>query len=153
RLADAALAQGLEHPMLFNLAADRLERDGRYEDALALLLRGHELAPADVGLNQALGLVLTRLERYVQAVSHLDAVIAAQPGFAPAYAARGAALEAIGEIQGAEAAYRRAVELHPGHLLAISGLASLAARRGRPAEARGFAEAVLAAEPGYPEAV
>ena len=37
RLADAALAAGLRHPMLFNLAADRWEREGRFDDALALL--------------------------------------------------------------------------------------------------------------------
>ena len=147
RLAQTALDQGLEHPMLFNLAADRLERDGRFEEALALLQRGHALAPADPGLNQAQGLVLHRLERYVLAVDRFDAVIAAQPGFAPAHAARGASLEAIGDIQAAEAAYRKALALQPGHLAAISGLASLAARRGRTAEARELAGQVLAAQP------
>lgn len=151
--AQAALALGLEHPMLFNLAADRQEREGRYEDARALLQKGLDLAPQDLGLNQAMGLVQQRLERYAQALPHFDAVIAAQPGFAPAHAARGAALEALGDIQAAEAAYRKAVELHPGHLAAIAGLASLASRRGLPAEARGLAEQVLAVQPDYPEAV
>ncbi|HEY0435030.1 MAG TPA: tetratricopeptide repeat protein, partial [Phenylobacterium sp.] len=117
-LAEAALAQGLQHPMLFNLAADRLEREGRYEDARGVLQAGCDLAPDDLGLNQALGLVLHRLERYAAAVTHFDTVIAAQPGFAPAHAARGASLEALGDLQGAEAAYRRATELHPGHLVA-----------------------------------
>ena len=153
RLADAALAAGLRHPMLFNLAADRWEREGRFDDALALLQQGHDLAPADLGLNQALGLVLHRLERHTAAVVHFDAVIAAQPGFAPAHAARGAALEAIGDIQAAEAAYREAVTLQPGHLAAIAGLASLASRRGRSAEARALADQVLAAQPNYPDAV
>lgn len=153
RLAEAALAEGLEHPMLFNLAADRLEREARFEDALGLLQKGHALAPADPGLNQALGLVLHRLERFVLAIGHFDKVIAAQPGFAPAHAARGVSLEAIGDIQGAEAAYRRAVDLQPGHLAATSGLASLAGRRGRTAEARELAGHVLAAQPNYPDAV
>jgi len=153
RLAEAALAEGLQHPMLFNLAAGRLEQEARYEDALARLQEGHALAPADPGLNHAMGLVLHRLERFVQAVGCFDAVIAAQPGFAAAHAARGAALEAIGDIQGAEAAYRRAVELQPGHLVAISGLASLAGRRGRSTEARELAGQVLAAQPNYPDAV
>jgi tetratricopeptide (TPR) repeat protein len=151
--AEAAVAQGLEHPMLFNLAAERQEREGRYEDARGLLERGLGLAPQDLGLNQAMGLVLHRLERYAQALPHFDAVLAAQPDFAPAHAARGSALEALGDIQAAEAAYRRAVELHPGHLAAISGLASLASRRGRAAESRALAEQVLAAQPNYPDAV
>jgi tetratricopeptide (TPR) repeat protein len=153
RLAEAALAQGLKHPMLFNLAAGRLEAETRFEDALALLQQGQALAPADPGLNHAMGLVLNRLERYAQAVARFDAVIADQPGFAAAHAARGAALEAMGDIQGGEAAYRRAVELQPGHLMAISGLASLASRRGRNAEARALAGQVLAAQPNYPDAV
>lgn len=152
-MAEAALAQGLEHPMLFNLAADRLEREGRLEDGLALLERGHELAPQDVGLNQALGLNLHRLERYALALPRFDAVIAAQPAFAPAHAARGAALEALGQITGAQAAYERALELQPQNLAALSGLASLASRRGRHAEARGLAERVLQGEPDYPDAV
>ena len=151
--AEAALAQGLEHPMLFNLAAGRQETEGRFDEARALLQKGLALAPGDVGLNQAMGLVLHRLERYALALPHFDAVLAAQPGFAPAHAARGSALEALGDIQGAEAAYRRAVELQPGHLAAISGLASLASRRGRAAEARALAEQVLAAQPNYPDAV
>jgi tetratricopeptide (TPR) repeat protein len=153
RLAEAALAAGLQHPLLFNLAAARLEQEQRYEEALALLQQGHALAPADPGLNHALGLVLSRLERYVQAIERFDAVIAAQPGFAAAHAGRGAALEAIADIQGAEAAYRKATELQPGHLLAIAGLASLAIRRGRSAEARELAGQVLAAQPNYPDAV
>ena len=152
-LAEAALAAGLQHPMLFNLAADRLERQARFEDALGMLQQGQALAPADPGLNQAMGLVLHRLERFVRAVARFDAVIAAQPGFAPAYAARGASREAIGDIQAAEADYRRAVELQPGNLAAISGLASLAGRRGRHAEARALAEQVLAGQPNYPDAV
>src|SRR5437899_344921 len=136
RLAETALADGLEHPMLFNLAAARLEHEARFEEALALLERGHALAPQDVGLNQALGLCLHRLGRYAQAVPHFDTVIAAQPTFAPAHATRGATLEALGSIQEADAAYHRADELQPGNLAALSGLASLASRRGRHARRR-----------------
>jgi len=153
QMAAAALAAGLEHPMLFNLAADRLEREQRYDEALALLERGRALAPQDPGLNQALGLCLHRLERPTEALAHFDAVLAAQPAFAPGHAARGAALEAIGDIRGAEAAYLRAVELQPQSLIALSGLASIASRRGRHAEARALAERVVAGEPDYPDAV
>ncbi|WP_372785212.1 sulfotransferase [Phenylobacterium sp.] len=152
-MAEAALAEGLEHPMLFNLAADRPEREGRFEDALALLERGHAFAPQDIGLRQALGLCLHRLERYAAAVPHFDAVIAAQPAMAPAHAARGAALEVMGDIRGAEAAYDRAVALDPRSLAALSGLASLASRRGRHAEARALAEQVVAGQPDYPDAL
>jgi tetratricopeptide (TPR) repeat protein len=152
-MAEAALAQGLEHPMLFNLAADRLEREDRFEEALALLQRGHDFAPQDLGLRQALGLNLHRLEHYASALIHFDAVVAAHPDIAPAHAARGATLEAMGDIRGAAAAYGRAVELDPQNLAALCGLASLASRHGRHAEARVLAGQVLTRQSNYPDAV
>jgi tetratricopeptide (TPR) repeat protein len=153
RLAEAALAGGLQHPMLYNLAAERLEAQDRFGEALVLLQRGHGLAPDDVGLRQALALCLFRLQRYADALPHFDALIAAEPGFAPGHAARAATLDALGRFEAAEAGYRRALELDAGNLLAVAGLASLASRAGRHAEARALAERVLQAEPGYPEAL
>ncbi|HEY2752966.1 tetratricopeptide repeat-containing sulfotransferase family protein [Phenylobacterium sp.] len=152
-MAEAALARGLEHPMLFNLAAGRLEREDRFEEALVLLLRGHDLAPDDVGLRQALGLNLHRLERYAEALAHFGVVVAAHPDVAAGHAARGASLEALGDIQGAGTAYNRAVDLQPQNLAALCGLASLASRRGRHAEARALAERVVQGQPDYPDAV
>src|SRR6201999_3947791 len=53
----------------------------------------------------------------------------------------------------AEAAFRRAHELQPENLLALAGIASVADRRGEHAQARVLAEQVLAAQPGYPDAL
>lgn len=152
-LAEAALADGLEHPLTFNLAAGQLESLDRFAEALALLERGHRMAPEDLGLRQALGLCLFRLQRFEAALPHFDAMVAAQPEFAQAHAARGAALDQLGRAAEAEAAFRRACDLQPQNLLAISGLASTASQAGRHAEARAFAQQVLDAEPGYPEAI
>lgn len=152
-MAEAALAQGLEHPLTLNLVAEHLESQERFAEALVLLERGHRIAPDDLGLRQALGLCLFRLQRFGPALPHFDAMIAAEPDFAPSHAARGAALEALGRVEEAEAAFRQAVELQPDNLLAVAGLASTASRANRHAEARGFAEQVLAVEPGFPDAV
>lgn len=152
-MGEAALADGLEHPLTFNLAAGRLESEDRFGEALALLERGHRQTPADLGLRQALALCLFRLQRFAAALPHFDAIVAAQPSFAPAHAARGAILEQIDRLKEAEDAYRRAYDLQPDNLLALSGLASTASRAGRNAEARELAEKVLAGEPGYPDAV
>ena len=152
-LAETALAGGLEHPLVFNLAAERLESEDRFVEALALLDRGHRRFPADLGLRQALGLCLFRLQRFEPALPHFDALVAAEPELAQAHAARGVILEALDRPDEAEAAFRRAYELAPENLLAIAGLASTASRRGDHAEARGLAERVLKAEPGYPDAV
>jgi tetratricopeptide (TPR) repeat protein len=152
-LAAAALAGGLEHPLIFNLTAEQLESEDRFGEALALLDRGHRRFPDDLDLRQALGLCLFRLQRFEPALPHFDALVAAEPGFAHAHAARGATLEGLDRIEDAEAAFRRAYELEPENLLAIAGLASTASRRGDHAQARGFADQVLAAQPGYPDAV
>jgi Flp pilus assembly protein TadD len=152
-LAEQALKSGLEHPMLFNLVALKLEAEERYEDAVATLTRAAEVAPEDLGVRHALGLNLHRLERYAEALAAFDAVLAAQDGFAPGHVARGEALAALGRISEAEAAYRRALDLQPGNLVALSGMAALLSRRGQHAEARAMAEPVLAQQPGYPDAV
>jgi tetratricopeptide (TPR) repeat protein len=152
-LAETALAGGLEHPLLLNLVAGRREAEGRHEDALRLLQRAHALSPQDVGVRHALGLCLVRLERYPEGLAQFDAVVAAQPAFAPGHGARGMTLEALGDIRGAGAAYSRALELQPGNLVALAGAASLASRRGAHAEARVLAEQVLKSAPGYPDAV
>ncbi|MGZ6015749.1 MAG: tetratricopeptide repeat protein [Phenylobacterium sp.] len=152
-MAEAALAGGLEHPLVFNLAAERLESEDRFNDALALLERGHRRFPNDLGLRQALGLCLFRLQRFEAALPHFDALIAVQPGFAHAHAARGVILEALERPEEAEAAFRKAHELDATNLLAIAGMASTASRKNDHAAARGFAEQVLKVEPGYPDAV
>jgi tetratricopeptide (TPR) repeat protein len=152
-LAEAALADGQAHPTLFSLAAENLESQDRYGEALLLLERGHAMAPDDLDLRQALGLCLFRLQRYRPALPHFDALIAAEPEFSPAHAARGATLDALGDLPAAEAAYGRALEFDPQNLLAVAGLASIASRSGRHPEARALAERVLQAQPGYPEAI
>lgn len=123
RLGEAALADGLQHPMLYALAAERLEGEGRFAEAVVLLERGHAMAPDDLDLRQALGLCLFRLHQFAAALPHFDALSAARPDLAPSHAARGATLDALGDRAAAEAAYRRAIELEPENLLALAGLA------------------------------
>jgi len=49
-LAERALAEGLEHPVVLNLAALKCEQEERFDDAIALLERALVLAPDDVAL-------------------------------------------------------------------------------------------------------
>jgi len=152
-LAEAALKDGLEHPMVLNLAALKAEQENRFDDALAVLRRAVEIAPQDLGARNAMGLVLTRLERYREALAAFDSVVGLAPEFAGAHCARGATLEAMGRLKEAEAAYEHALELDPDNLGATQGVANLMSRRGAHAEARPLAEAVLEAEPNFPDAV
>lgn len=152
-MAEAAFKDGLEHPMVLNLAALKCEQEGRFDDALKVLERAIAVAPQDLGARNAMGLVLTRLERYRDALAVFDGVVEMMPEFAGAHCARGASLEAMGRLKDAEAAYRHALELDPDNLGAMQGVANLLSRRGAHAEARPLAETVLEAEPNFPDAV
>lgn len=152
-LAEQALNAGLEHPVVLNLAALKCEQEERFDEAVALLERAVALAPNDVAARNALGLCLHRLERHTEALVQFDQVVAAAPGFAGAHGARGGALEALGRLTDAEAAFRRSLELKPDNLGALAGLAKLMSRRGAHAQARTAAMQVLAAQPGFPDAV
>jgi len=68
------------------------------------------------------------------------------PSEADDLAAEAAEAEARGDLSGAEAAYRKALEVRADHEASAVGLARLLARDGRGQEARTFLERVSAAE-------
>jgi tetratricopeptide (TPR) repeat protein len=152
-LAEAALADGLEHPLLFNLAALKLEQLGRVSDAEVLLRRAVEIAPDDIGSRNALGLCLLRLDRPEEARAQFEALLNLNPSLPYAHAGHGNALLALGAISDAEASYRQALSIDADQGVAMAGLAYIASRRGAYPAARKWAEKALALLPGYPDAV
>jgi tetratricopeptide (TPR) repeat protein len=152
-LAESALADGLEHPLVFNLAALKLEQGGQVEQAAALLTRATTIAPDDVGVRNALGLCLLRLDKPAEALLQFKALLDRNPELPFAHASLGNSFYALGLVAEAEASYRRSVELDPRQGVALAGLALLSSSRGAYAEARSFAERSLAVLPGFPDAV
>jgi tetratricopeptide (TPR) repeat protein len=152
-LAAAALAAGLEHPLLLNVLALRHEQQGELAEAERRLRRALQIAPADTGSRNALGLLLLRLERPQEALTHFESIVAASPGLPYAHASRGNALLALGSINAAESAYQRALELDADQGVALAGLAHIASRRGAYPQARAWAERALKLLPGLPDAV
>ncbi len=152
-LAEAALANGLEHPLLFNLAALSLEQTGRVEDAVALLERAVAIAPADLGSRNALGLCLLRLERPEDALAQFEALLEIDASVSHAHTGRGNALLALGHIAAADESFTSALAIDPRQGIALAGRAHIAVSRGIYPQAREFAERALAVLPGYPGAV
>ena len=103
--AEQALAEGLEHPFLLNLAATVREQSGDLKGALTLLERAVALAPEDLGARNALGLCLRRLERPQDAVPHLRWVVERAPEHAFAHASLGDVLQMLGALAEADACY------------------------------------------------
>jgi tetratricopeptide (TPR) repeat protein len=152
-LARAALAAGLEHPLLYNVAALPLEQQGRMAEALELLERAVRLAPSDLGSRNALGLCLLQLERPREALEQFQTILKAKPEASYAHASEGNAHVMLGEIAAAETSFKRALEIEPRHAVALAGLAHIAASRGDYPAARAWAGEALAGVPGFPGAV
>jgi tetratricopeptide (TPR) repeat protein len=152
-LAQQALDEGFEHPLLLNVVATRDEQQGRFDDALRRLSRGVEIAPDDIPVRNALALCLQRLDRPADALVQVDELLRREPGLAFAHANRGNALVALGRLGQARESHLKAIELEPTNLAALAALASIATHRGEHADARAYANRALALVPGYPDAV
>jgi Tfp pilus assembly protein PilF len=152
-LAQAALADGLEHPLLLNLVALKLEQEGRLGDAEKFLQRAVKIAPRDIGVRNALGLCLMRLERPAEALAQFDALLTLNSSLPFGHSSLGDCFFSLGLVAEAEASYRRALTLDPNQGVALVGLAQLANGRGAYADARQWAEKALSVMPGVPAAV
>lgn len=151
-LAEAALGDGVDHPMLLGVLASRREQEGRFEEALAYLRRLKDALPANPGILRAIGFSLLRLDRLEEAVAALGEALTVDAGSADALAHRGMALTALARIGAARRDFEAAAAIDPGHVVALDGLAGLALRRGESAEARRLAGAALGRAPELPSA-
>jgi len=152
-MARKALDEGFEHPLLLNVAATTLEQEGRFAESAQLLERAVAIAPQDIPARNALALCLQRLDRPAEALLHLDILLKDHPELGFAHASKGNALIALGLLGRARASHLRALELEPANTSAMAALASIASHRGNHDEARSWAQKVLTAVPGYPDAV
>ncbi|HYN45630.1 MAG TPA: sulfotransferase [Allosphingosinicella sp.] len=153
KMAEDALADGIDHVIVLSLVAGRREEEGRLDEALALLRRAKAAAPDAAGILNQVGLCLIRMERWDEAVAEFGEALARDSGFAPALANRATAQMALGRLDRAHGDFEAAAAIDPANLVAVNGLAALALRRGDTVEARALAARVLAREPGFPEAV
>jgi tetratricopeptide (TPR) repeat protein len=142
-LAEAALASGFEHPLLLNVAALKLEEQGRVADALRLLERAVEIAPNDLSSRNALGLCLLQLERPAEALEQFEALLKLSPSLPYAHSSHGNSLLALGAVTDAEASYQRALALVPGFPDAVMSLAAAELREHKAPEAAARIRALL----------
>jgi tetratricopeptide (TPR) repeat protein len=145
-LAEPALAAGAQHPILFNARALHLVEQNRHADALAEFNRAQALAPDHPAIKTAMAQSLATLGRWSDAAQAYDAALPLVPEAqsAPLHTRKGWALEMAEDLEGARAAYERAVAIDAEAPEALARLAYLAARRGAWPEARDLAERALA---------
>lgn len=152
QLATAALAEGLDEPLVLLLAAEALEDEGRAPDAIALLRQASVIAPEEPEPWQRLAAALIRAGQDAEALPALDAALALRPDNLPLLLSAAAAAYRVGQLGTAEARYRRALLQAPQGVDALAGLAAVCARQDRPEEALALAGQALALRPGLPTA-
>src|SRR5689334_10216443 len=152
-LAEAAIRDGLHHPMLVGVIVARREQEGRFEEALSLLRQLKTAVPPNVAVPRAAGLNLLRLDRLAEAIAEFDEALGVDPRSADVLAHRAMALTGLGQIGAARQGFEAALAADPANAIALSGLAGLALRRGEAGEARRLASLALAESPAMPSAV
>ena len=147
RLAQQALADGVEHPAVLNLAASAAYGEGRLEDAAQLLRRARKLAPRDPHVLNSLGTCLQALGRTDAALEAYQAALRIDPGMAQAHFNRGTLLEELLDLKAARSAYQRAADLDRSYAEPLASLAWHDARSGNAAAARAPGQRALALSP------
>lgn len=148
-MARAALDAGLIHPLLLNLRSSWLLQNGRTADALADLRTAFALAPQDIFVRNALGVLLEQLGWFDEALPILEETVRIAPDYAPGQYALGWLYASTGELDKARACFEATVALDPGFTDALGQLASLAMRRSDWAAAHDLAGRALAIDPGH----
>ena len=138
-------------PAWVNLA-DLLRMQGRDDEGATALRKALEVDPQNASVHHALGLLLVRQKRSAEALAELARaaeLAPRQPDFAYAYAI---GLHSAGRTQEALATLAKANARNPGARNVLVALVTINRERGALAEARRFAEQLVATAPGDPSA-
>jgi tetratricopeptide (TPR) repeat protein len=147
RIADEAIAKGLEHPNLLTLSAHRRMHAGEDEAALTLLTRARGMSPRSVDILNAQGICLVKLGRAREALPLFDAALRVAPGTAMLRFNKALAFEKLSELDHARRELESVITLMPQHHEALAWLATLAAQRNDSKAARDYATRALAIQP------
>src|SRR5882757_1745091 len=153
QMARVALDQGLIHPMLLNLRAYWHGQSGHPADALSDLRIALAIAPGDVFVRNALGLILVRTGQWQEALPLMEETVRMAPGFAPAQYSLGWINAFSGQLAAARKCFETAIAIDPDFVDALGHLASLASRRADWAETHAMAARAMAIESSQPVAL
>lgn len=147
-MARRALADGLVHPMLLNLRSFWWTQQGGDREALADLEKAVEIAPDDLLVRNAYGMLLGKHGRWAEALALFRGSVDLAPEFPLAQFGLGWALESTGELPEAAEHYERARILDPNFVEPLIRLSSLAYRRADQETARTLVNRALMMRPG-----
>jgi len=148
--AAAMLADGLVHPLPLGLVAAQRQREGRFEDAVALHQRRVPLMGADPAGWAGLAACLFAARRPEAALDAWNEALALAPHDPRVLSGKAGVVHSLGNPGVARSLYRQALGAAPELLEARFGLAQLALEAGDLAEASDLAEAMARTHPAHP---
>ncbi len=146
-LAEKAFAEGVEHPRLLGLAAQRRLRSGDAEGAYPILMRAREIDGHNADILNDLGLCMMQIGRAREALGVFDAALRQAPGSAKFFFNKALAYEILGELDHERRALERVIAIDPNHVPALNLMAFLAADRNDATAARDYATRALTISP------
>jgi len=146
-MAQAALADGMVHPLLLYLRAYWFSEQGRDAEASNDLKEAIRLAPQDANIYNTYGQILVKLQKPLEAAAAFENAISLAPEFSQAHCNLGCVREGLGEIEAAEQCFKESVRTDPKAAPAWAKLAGLASRRGEYAQAHVLADRALSIDP------
>ena len=134
-MADAALADGLIHPLALRLSAGRRQQAGQFDEALHLFRWAVQLAPDDPTGWAALAACLFAARRPEAALEASAEALSRAPDEPALLCGRAQILRSLSRVEEASALFRRALALQPDLPDAAMGVAVLAVEAGAWSEA------------------
>ena len=111
-LSDAAVSQDVNSPAALAVRGQILTMKRQLEQGEELLIKSCELNPDNAESQFQLGALYDRTKRPGEAVKHFQKVVDLDPGYASAWDYLALNLEPLGEVDRADAAYRRGLEVN-----------------------------------------
>lgn len=126
---------------------------GRFEESERAYREALRMQPDNLDTRYNLALVLIDLNRPGEAVGHITAYLAKNPGDAAAHGQLGDARQSLGELPDAIIAYRESLRLDPSDARVHVNFGSALGRQGRYKEAIAEFNEALRLEPGNERAI
>jgi tetratricopeptide (TPR) repeat protein len=136
-----------ENPLRYDAVALLYLQDGKPEQAAQYFRQSLRLNDASAPTHYNLGLALSMLHQYPEALREYEAAVKIDPSHAEAENNLGAMLHVAGRLDEAAAHYRRAFELRPENTEARANLGRLLLLQGKTAEAATMFEEALSRQP------
>lgn len=151
-LLDQAVRLDPANPLLYYSLGAKLEKSGRYDEAMKLYRAAVAKGIESARLHSRLADLLVRAGKKAEAIPEYEKAARINPGDVASQANLATALMEQGRMADAERVFKAILAIEPSNAAAENGLGVLAIQRQDPASARGYFEKAIEFDPDLVEA-